>query len=302
MINIKFLLAFIVSLISIAIFGQNSQTKTIKNTYSDGIQVFKICISNPSLIFNKKKEYFWYSESSNSTEIQSTEGGCGGNLLDGEERFYNNKGKLIVEHNYKLGLLDGETKYWDSIGRIQEIHKYKLGKLVYQKRKLNDGWVEEMGTLLTDGYIKRYYDFLGNLSSEHIFQNGCYNIKTYWEYTNKIKEQFNVSFFCDSCLLGKYCSYYNNGKKHAEGQFSDTLFNTNIKVGIWKYYNNNGLLDKQELYKLEVQKWPNKKWKIVGGYFYDKNAKKWIKTGNWEYYNEDGQLQYEKNFDIEADD
>ena len=48
-------------------------------------------------------------------------------------------------------------------------------------------------------------------------------------------------------MLGKYISFYQNGNKKVEGQYSDILENT--KIGIWKWYKENGKPDGQETFK-----------------------------------------------------
>lgn len=280
-------------------FGQKYQTKEIKITYSNGINVFDVCVTNPSIEFDKKKVYFWYSEVSGSSEIKNTEGGCGGNLLHGKERFFDNKGNLLSERNYNLGLLEGESKYWDSIGRLREIYKHIDGNLTYRKTKVQGGWFEDIGLPLTEGYTRRNYNEINNLTTESIYKDGNYFTKDFYKYSNKIKYQYSTPFWCDTCYRGKYFSFYENGNKKVEGQYSDSI--TNIRVGIWKWYKETGSSDGQETFKAELQKWPNGEWKITGGYYFDNDLKKWLKVGKWNYYDETGKFLYSKTFDFDIE-
>lgn len=298
---IKTFLFILITFSTASAFGQKIQTKEIKITYTNGIKVFDVCISNPSISFDEKKEYNWYSDISGSSEIKKTEGGCGGNLLHGKERFFNNNGNLLYEHSFNLGLLDGESKYWDSTnGKLQEIYRYANGYSTYRKMKIEGGWLEDdVSLFLKEGYTKRYYDEINNLTTESIYKNGNYFTKDYYKYSNKIKAQYSTPFWCDTCMEGKYVSFYQNGNKKVEGQFSDSLSNT--KIGIWKWYTETGSFNGQETYKEEIQRWSNGEWKITGGYYFDKDSKKWLKIGKWDYSDEEGKLLYSKVFDFDIE-
>lgn len=278
-------------------FGQKYQTKEIRITYSNGINIFNVCETNPFISFDAKKEYYWYSEISGFSEKKATEGGCGGNLLHGKEVFFDSVGSLVFEKNYNFGLLNGDTKYWDSTtGKLRLIYRYVDGKLTYRKWKTVEGWFEDnIDLVFTNGYKKRSYDNINNLISESIYKNDSYLIKEYYEYSNKIKSQYSTFGWCDTCMKGKYFSFYRNGNKKVEGQYDDSIIN--IRVGIWSWYNENGRLNKKEIYKRELQRWPNGEWKVTGGYFFDIDLKKWLKIGKWEWYDETGKFLYNKNFD-----
>jgi antitoxin component YwqK of YwqJK toxin-antitoxin module len=255
-------------------FGQSYLTKEVKITYSNGIDVINVCVTNPQIDFNETKNYFWYYNISGSSEIKNTEGGCGGNLLHGKERFFDKEGNLLSERNYHLGLLDGESKYWDSTGKLKEIYRHASGELKYKKIKVQGGWFEEIGGLhyFLEGYTQKNFDEIGNLISELVFKGDNYIRKDYYQYSNKIKLEYSTSYWCDTCKKGKYVSYYENGNKQVEGQFDDSL--ENIKVGIWKSYKETGEIKTQESYKSKLQRWPNGKWKVTGGYLFDVDSKK----------------------------
>ena len=54
---IKTFLFILITFSTASAFGQKIQTKEIKITYTNGIKVFDVCISNPSISFDEKKEY-----------------------------------------------------------------------------------------------------------------------------------------------------------------------------------------------------------------------------------------------------
>lgn len=298
---IKTFLFILITFSTVSAFGQKYQTKEIKITYSYGIQVFAVCISNPSMSFDENKEYYWYSEISGSSGIKTTEGGCGGNLLHGKIRFFNTNGNLMYEHNLNLGLLDGESKYWDSTtGKLQGIYRYVNGYSTYRKMKVEGGWYEDdLSLLLKEGYTKRYYDGINNLTSESIIKDGNYFTKDFYKHSKKIQYQYTTRYWCDTCYIGKYFSFYQNGNKKVEGQYSDSL--TNTKIGIWKWYTETGSFDGQETYKEEIQRWANGEWKVTGGYYFDTDLKKWLKVGEWNYYDETGKLLNSKIFDSDIE-
>lgn len=277
-------------------YGQKYPTKEIRVTYANGVNVFNICITNPSINFDEKKEYSWYSENSGSSEIKITEGGAGGNLLHGIERFFDKKGNLSFERHYNLGLLHGEAKYWDSAtNKLNDTYKFENGILTKKKVKVKGGWFEESGSFYTNGYTRKWFNEINVLTKESVFKNDNYYTKDYYNYTSKIKAEYSTTFWCDTCMTGKYTLYYQNGNKKIEGQYDDTL--DDVKIGTWKWYNETGGLEAQELYKSELQKWPNGEWKVTGANYYDSSLKKWVKIGLWHWYDEKGKLYDIKRFD-----
>ncbi len=141
----KFRLLFLIFFITINSFGQTCKQEEVKIIYKNGFEVFNICKSNPSITFDDNKEYYWYTEFS---KIKSTEGGSGGNLLNGNFKFYDDYENFRIDKNYTLGLEDGNDVHWDSSGNITFKNIYNKGKIVYQKF-LNDEkyWIEFNGPM-----------------------------------------------------------------------------------------------------------------------------------------------------------
>jgi hypothetical protein len=122
------------------------------------------------------------------------------------------------------------------------------------------------------------------------------HVKLYYEYpSNQLKTEYNTSGLGGDNMHGAYKSYYDNGKVKVEGQFYEGNY-TNIKVGVWKWYNKDGSLDSEETYKAEILFWPNGEMKMAGEYVFDKDSNEWIKTGTWTWYDEEGKFKEKKEY------
>jgi clan AA aspartic protease (TIGR02281 family) len=281
--------------------------KEIRVKYKNGIEIFNIYLGNKQPIFKEDKEYFWYTEFS---EIKSTKGGSGGNLLNGNYKFFDENGNLIVDKNYSMGLKNGDSKKWDEKGELTEIYKYENGESVYWKYhpEGDDGWVEQIGQVLKDGWIKNSFTKYGRfVAKQETFFDKSDKVKKLKTRTtlyfsnseNQIKEVFTTPMMFNNSLIGNYKKYYENGQVEVSGEFFDTFKNGienyfgNIKVGDWKWFKENGDLDGQEKYKAELEYWDNGKIKFVYGMIYDNNQ--WIKHGFQYSFSEDGRGIAEKS-------
>lgn len=276
-------------------YGQtNIKTKEIKIAYPNGYELFHICMDNPKLIFNDRKEYFWYTEYS---KIKSTKGGSGGSLLHGNYKVYDDNGNLKKEMNYNLGLLHGSEKTWDSSGNTTSTSKYRNGEMIY--RKFQDDqkyWIEFSGEIFKVGTTKKVYTRYNLLISEETTLSDFYkHTKTYFEPSGKLKEEFTKEFGT-GYLIGKYTAYYENGKIKVEGKFFKGK-NANVKVGIWKHYKSDETIDSTEQYKSGVEFWQNGELKVAGGFILKPKDKKWVKTGEWRWYNKEGKFESSKIFE-----
>lgn len=292
----KALLLLILSLFTVHSFGQTTiQTKEIKIPYTNGYEIFRVCATGCQTTFNDKKEYFWYTEFS---KVKSTKGGSGGSLLHGNYKFYDENGNLRQDKNYYLGLPDGTEKNWDSLGNITETTKYNKGDIIYLKYQSESGaWVEHIGAILTEGWIKKSYTKYNSLIAEEtMLANFITHIKTFYEYGDKkVKEDFYTSGK-GSDLTGKYTAYYENGKVKTQGQFYDGD-HPNIAVGTWNWYKSDGTLEASTQYKANVEKWSNGENKVTGGYILDTETNTWLKIGEWRWYTEDGKFLSSKKYE-----
>lgn len=276
---------FFVTFIAIqSLTAQNSfQTEVIQLEYTNGFEVFEVCVKNPMLVYDEKKEYFWYTEFS---QIKSTKGGAGGKLLNGNYKFYNEDGSLIIDGNYYLGLKDGTFKSWDSVGNIIETKVYEKDKIKYHKFLNDEGlWVEHKGDVFGKGWEKRVYTWRGIMVEEVMGLDAFnYHVKSFYNSTGKLKADYYVNF--ERCY-GKYSSFYENGTPEFEGAYLEDS-PIEIRIGTWKWFNPDGTLQTVEEYKAEIEKWNNGKFKSVGESIYDESKNEWVRSGHWMWFNESG--------------
>lgn len=280
-------------------FGQTNAPKTtpakeVVIPYTNGKEVFHICVTNPQMIFDDKKEYFWYTEFS---KIKSTKGGSGGNLLHGNFKFYDENGNLRHDKNYYLGLLDGSEKSWDSLGNITSQAKYNKGDNIYLKFQNKEKyWVEFNGAMFTEGTTRKIYTSYNSIiSEEKMLSNFRQHTKTFYDYSGKLKEEYTSNGIGGEYRAGKYTSYYENGKIEVDGQYYDGEY-TNVQVGTWKWYKSDGTIDATEIYKAEIEKWDNGEIKVAGGYIFDNDNNAWLKYGEWRWYTDEGKYQSSKKY------
>ena len=304
----KLLVLSVALIFSIITSGQTKktspviQTKEVKIEYSNGIKIFNICVENCKTEFLENVNYTWYNEYS---KIKSTKGGAGGNLLHGNYKMYV-EGNLFSENNYYLGVLNGTQKDWDSIGNLIQISKYIKGKMTYWKFKNDENlWIEYIGAPFESGTIKNVFTNYGNiLSNEITLPNTNKLIKTYYEFSGKLKSEFSSYSLGWEARTGTYKSYFENGKIEIEGQFLDdkkdyinSTKSTNLKDGIWTYYNSDGTIDFKLQFKADIAFWANGNKKHNGVYVFSEKTNKWLMHGLWIWFKEDGSFQYRKNFE-----
>jgi len=291
----KLALIYLTYFLTLNLYGQTCQNEEIKIRYTNGFEVFNVCKTNPTITFDEKKEYYWYTEFS---KIKSTKGGCGGNLLNGNYKFYDEDGNLRIDKNYLLGLEDGNDVRWDSLGNIIAKTTYKKGDIIYWKF-LNDKnyWIEFNGPMFSVGTIRKVYTKYGTLISEDkMLADFKQHVKIFYEYpTGQLKEEYTTTGLGGDYMSGEYTSYYKNGETKVEGQFYEGEY-TNIRVGTWKWYNEDGTLDSGSTYKAEVTNWANGEKKMIGGYIYDNDNEQWVKIGEWKWFDETGKLIETKKY------
>lgn len=289
-------LFFSFAILSFYSYGQkNIKTKEIKLSYSNGYELFHICPPNTKVIFDDKKEYYWYTEYSN---IKSTKGSAGGSLLHGNYKLYDKTGNLRKENNYYLGLLHGEEKTWDSLGNITAKTIYNKGEPTYSKRQDDEKyWIEFNGEVFKVGTVKKVYTPYNLLITEEIQLPNFYkHIKKHFAPSGNLMEELTKEELT-GYLVGKYTAYYENGKLKIDAEFFNGK-NTNVRIGTWIYYNSTGETDSIKQYKSGVEYWPNKELKVAGGFIFDKANNSWVKTGEWRWYSKEGKFDSSKKFNM----
>ena len=222
----------------------------------------------------------------------------GGNLLNGNYKFYDEDGNLRVDKNFLLGLEDGNDVSWDSLGNITAKTTYTKGDIIYWKFLNEENyWIEFNGPMFSEGTIRKVYTKYGTLiSEEKMLADFKQHVKIYYEYpTGQLKEEYTTTGLGGDYISGKYTSYYTNGKIEVDGQFYEGKY-TNIRIGTWKWYNENGTLDSESNYKAEVLNWDNGEKKLIGGYIYYTGNDQWVKIGEWKWFDETGKLVETKKY------
>lgn len=282
-------------------FTSNSQsfvsTKEIKISYTNGYEIFNVCSTNPKISYDDKKEYFWYQS---QFGIKSTKGGTGGQLLHGNCKYFDESGNLLEDKNYILGIISNK-KSWDSIGNVKSTYKYEEGDMIYWKFKDGDYWVEHIGRMFKEGWLKKTYTRFNELIEEEEQLSGYKrHIKTY--YTNEnhsLKEDFYI-IFDYGLFIGKYTDYFEGGKIKTIGEFYDKKNimpqYAKIKIGNWIIHNSDGTVAQSLFYKPEIILWNDGKLKSIGFYVHDSKSNIWQKSGEWRTYSEDEKLLNSKKY------
>ena len=101
---------------------------------------------------------------------------------------------------------------------------------------------------------------------------------------------------------GKFTAYYENGNIEISGQYIDAPF-SDIRIGTWKWFKQDGILESEEKYKAESEYWPDGEKKFAGGFILNESNEEWLKTGKWMWWDDEGKLLTEKEFNwgVEVD-
>jgi antitoxin component YwqK of YwqJK toxin-antitoxin module len=270
---------------SIATSGQTANTKKTEHISSIGREEFFICTNGCSVNYDNSIEYYWYNEYSG---VKSTIGGNGGSLLNGVYKYFDTKGNLLQERNFKMGVLHGKEKNWDDKGNITGESKYENGSAVYFKTKLEDGgWLEFDGPMFETGSTRKFYtSFMKLIQVTTWLHFDEVQIKNYYS-NGQLEEEYTTSFLFQDNRKGKYNSYYENGKPHVIGQYYDKDF-LGLRDGEWKWYKPDGTLESTELYMVDIEYWENGEYKTLGSRLWSEKHKVFMYTGVWKTYDETG--------------
>ncbi|MFT5969560.1 MAG: antitoxin component YwqK of YwqJK toxin-antitoxin module [Flavobacteriales bacterium] len=223
-------------------------------------------------------------------------GGYRNGKMDGGHRLFNEKGDVILNQIYQLGVLIAEGTV-DSLGLRQGEWKsyYEKGALKskgnYQADKKMDKWyfffidstLEQVGSYkndFPDGSWKWY--FQGQiLQKEERYRNGLLsgNSVEYDSFGNVLAKGSYIEGQKD----GRWIYELNDHKE--VGRYKDGLM-----TGEWNYFYEGGYLQFNGSYidgiKHNNHTWyyPNSKIRVSGSYFYGR------KTGAWKYYEISGLL------------
>jgi len=265
------------------LLSQTAQISTEPKTinYRKGArEVFIVCKGQPVKTLRDTLEYFWYNEQSG---IKSTKGGSGGQLLHGKYQYFDEKGNLVKEANYNLGLEHGLSRTWEENGNIKETFKFNYGICTYLKTQIADGYSNEwIGTMFKKGSIKTIYSPTGKVVEKTFYVDEFKgNLKVYSEETGKLI--LDCIQGMGDYYYGAYKAFYDDGKPKVSGQFVD-----NMRDGTWVFYKEDGSIDSSLKFRIHTKFHANKKIKVKGCEF--QSMSEWIRDGTWIFYDEKGRI------------
>lgn len=178
----------------------------------------------------------WYRNGNPDEEHEYDENGKG----NGKERQYDLDGKVFYESETKKDIIVS-FKCFDKTGKVIKEGKEDKGVLDYVYH-YPDGEKKSEGQLKKgkkDGLWK-FYDRLGNISSEEKYKDGETLETTTFYRNGKIN---TVTRYKDGEQHGYYESYFYNGNPYIKGWMIKGEME-----GYWYYYNQDGTLEKKLYY------------------------------------------------------
>lgn len=172
------------------------------------------------------------------TEVLVTDG-----KVEGIKKGFYPDGQLQYEQNYKNDLLDGAFKTFHANGKLEEEGSHLNGDIVGQvKEYYSNGLI----------YSNAQYDENGKKNG--IVENFDSEGKKYMAFTFKKGNMEKIELFDKTGAIIKtisksgkklqYENYYPTRNLYCEGEYVD-----GIAEGVWKYYDDYGVLNKVEKYK-----------------------------------------------------
>jgi antitoxin component YwqK of YwqJK toxin-antitoxin module len=252
-------------------------------TYSNGKEIFGLCSSCYKINYDKNLDYYWYSPTEG---VQDSKGFSEGKLLNGEYKFYDEKGNLTTKGNYRNGLKHGNFIINDKYGNIEEKSHFTNGIIDYIKFANDSGYIIEWnGGILSSGSIKKVYTSDNTLIEQAtVDEDFIFHYELYYERTGAIESKFSQDLF--GKYQGNYVSYYPNGQVEFEAQFK-----AGLRFGIWKWSDENGGISNRKTYNIHEEQYSNGNIKIKGSQYYDFENYIWIKDGIWIEYESNGEIQ-----------
>lgn len=224
--------------------GQTMDIIPLKDNLRDGIATTyyengQLKISTPFTAGELNGLYQTYHENGKLSVKVAVEKG----VITGEKKSYYPNGQLEYEYPFKNDKVDGAFKKYYPNGQVEEEGKMMAGKYfgenvsyysngtVYSKGKYDEAGKENGVIEYFDSEGKKFvaFDFKkGSIQKIEVFDQQEKSIKTISKSGSKLK----------------YENYYPTRHLLCEGEIIDDK-----RSGIWKYYDNYGVLQKTEKYK-----------------------------------------------------
>jgi antitoxin component YwqK of YwqJK toxin-antitoxin module len=258
-------------------------------TYKNGKEVFKLCDYCSTIKTDSSIDYYWYTS---KLGIQKTKGRIEGTPLQGQYRFYNERGKILIKGNYKRGVKDGEFIIWGEDGNIKEKAHFSNGFIDYITFTNDNGnRVEWIGEILEKGSVKYVYNKDGLLLENAIMLDNLYaKYKLYYDDGFTVESEFTKSF--SNNYEGIYKAYYKSGRLKFQA-----FFKKGFRNDFWTWYDKDGKVTSILQYRIKELKYSNGNIKEKGSQYYDSKGKSWVKDGKWILFDINGEIEKIKFFD-----
>ncbi|WP_339916103.1 tetratricopeptide repeat protein [Yeosuana marina] len=235
----------------------------------------------------KTEKWTWRYINGNLKETAVYENG----VLNGDNLHFFKNGKPYIIANYKGDKLDGEYKYYNDKGALVQKKYLKNGELdgVYKSffdigEDLMEFYIPYKNNSIEDKAIEYYTN--GNVYSEIPFANGKrQGVEKKYFWNKNISSEINYS---EGELNGDYKTFYSNGNPREIGQSLNDFYN-----GPWKTFYKDSILQSEFTYD---------KGNLDGEYkFYDTDGKLYYKYQyrkgeviEYTYYNKQGEILKEE--------
>lgn len=109
-------------------------------------------------------------------------------------------------------------------------------------------------------------------------------------FNGKIKAKY-TSQIVTNWMFDNYIEYFENGKIKVLGKYEN-----NRKIGDWKWFKEDGSIEKTEKFRIYRHYYSNNIIMIEGGEYFDPETNQWTRNGLWIWYDENGKEQFSKEY------
>lgn len=281
-------------------YSNGKLTGEVIGYFDNGIMSFQRHFNSKEELNGEYREYY-------GTGAVKQEGNYVSGKFDGIQKSYWPNGKLSNTATYKDGELDGLFQNYSETGKLLYSVEFKEGK---KNGKMvnyySTGGKQSEGTYVNDnpsGVLQEYYaeggvsqitnfDASGKKNGkvelfaengrkyfEILFEKGI--IKSYVYYDSANNPKYNGKATGNKI---DYKLYYSDGVLQMEGKFDGEN-----KVGVWKSYNNYGILESEENYTAGKKSGVEKEYFTNNGKLKTESKfEKDVRVGTTTYYHNDG--------------
>lgn len=198
--------ALIFIILSLPFLAFSQEIKDYSNTFHikmDGLSYkFDVLDSDERGVknYDNSKSYFWYK----SQKILTTQGGSSGNLLHGDFLSYYTNSQLCEQGQFKRGLKNGKWSYWNSKGILIKQENWRNGD--QKGKQLEFDSLGKLQKILKFGFFKNEFTTVDSILS---YSGKKSELILLDSIGRKTAEQHKK----DNLLHGKQITYSNDGTK-----------------------------------------------------------------------------------------